>query len=292
MTPTTSSVCCAGGLTSRGLCENNRMKLNIVPARVGLTWVKLGIKTFFQQPLALSGLFFMFMAMLSVATLVPFLGAALALALLPAATLGLMAATQEATKGKFPMPTILISAFRAGRQQLRAMGVLGALYAVGFLLLMGVSTLIDGGDFAKLYLLGGKMTEEMVLQSDFQAAMWVTLLLYMPLSLLFWHAPALVHWHGVPPVKSLFFSLLACTRNWRAMTLYGLAWMGVFSGSVVVVTLVAVLLGNPTFAALAMFPVALLIMAMFFTSLYFTFRDTFEIPSQPDVDTELAHDIS
>ena len=292
MTPTTSSVCCAGGLTSRGLCENNRMKLNIVPARVGLTWVKLGIKTFFQQPLALSGLFFMFMAMLSVATLVPFLGAALALALLPAATLGLMAATQEATKGKFPMPTILISAFRAGRQQLRAMGVLGALYAVGFLLLMGVSTLVDGGDFAKLYLLGGKMTEEMVLQSDFQAAMWVTLLLYMPLSLLFWHAPALVHWHGVPPVKSLFFSLLACTRNWRAMTLYGLAWMGVFSGSVVVVTLVAVLLGNPTFAALAMFPVALLIMAMFFTSLYFTFRDTFEIPSQPDVDTELAPDIS
>lgn len=268
------------------------MKLNIVPARVGLTWVKLGIKTFFQQPLALSGLFFMFMAMLSVATLVPFLGAALALALLPAATLGLMAATQEATKGKFPMPTILISAFRAGRQQLRAMGVLGALYAVGFLLLMGVSTLVDGGDFAKLYLLGGKMTEEMVLQSDFQAAMWVTLLLYMPLSLLFWHAPALVHWHGVPPVKSLFFSLLACTRNWRAMTLYGLAWMGVFSGSVVVVTLVAVLLGNPTFAALAMFPVALLIMAMFFTSLYFTFRDTFEIPPQPDVDTELAPDIS
>ena len=292
MTPTTSSVCCAGGLTSRGLCENNRMKLNIVPARVGLTWVKLGIKTFFQQPLALSGLFFMFMAMLSVATLVPFLGAALALALLPAATLGLMAATQEATKGKFPMPTILISAFRAGRQQLRAMGVLGALYAVGFLLLMGVSTLVDGGDFAKLYLLGGKMTEEMVMQSDFQAAMWVTLLLYMPLSLLFWHAPALVHWHGVPPVKSLFFSLLACTRNWRAMTLYGLAWMGVFSGSVVVVTLVAVLLGNPTFAALAMFPVALLIMAMFFTSLYFTFRDTFEIPPQPDVDTELAPDIS
>lgn len=289
---TTLSVCCANGSNAPGLCENNDMKLNIVPARVGLTWVKLGIKTFFQQPLALSGLFFMFMAMLSIATLVPFLGAALALALLPAATLGLMAATQEATKGKFPMPTILISAFRAGRQQLRAMAVLGALYAVGFLLLMGVSTLVDGGDFAKLYLLGGKMTEEMVLQSDFQAAMWVTLLLYMPLSLLFWHAPALVHWHGVPPVKSLFFSLLACTRNWRAMTIYGLAWMGVFSGSVVVVTLVAVLLGNPTFAALAMFPVALLIMAMFFTSLYFTFRDSFEIPLQPDVDTELAPDIS
>jgi hypothetical protein len=28
------------------------------------------------------------------------------------------------------------------------------------------------------------------------------MVLYLPLSLLFWHAPGLVHWHGVPPVKA------------------------------------------------------------------------------------------
>lgn len=255
------------------------MKLNIVPARDGATWAMRGITTFFKQPLALSGLFFMFMALLSIATLVPFIGAALALALLPAATLGLMAATQEASRGKFPMPAILISAFRAGRQQLRAMAVLGALYAVSFGVLMGISALIDGGQFAGLYLFGGHLSEELVMQGDFQAAMWVTLLLYAPLSLLFWHAPALVHWHGVPPVKSLFFSLLACTRNWRAMAVYALVWMGVFIGAIVVITLAAVLLGNPGFATVAMFPVALLVMAMFFTSLYFTFQGSFEMPA-------------
>ena len=251
------------------------MKLNIVPARTGLLWVKLGIKTFFSQPLAMSGLFFMFMAVLSLATLLPFIGAALALALLPAATLGLMAATQEASKGKFPMPSILISAFRAGQQRKQAMMVLGALYAVGFLIMMGISALIDGGQFAKLYLVGGKITEEMVLRGDFQAAMWVTLALYMPLSLLFWHAPALVHWHGVSPVKSLFFSFMACYKNKAALTLFGLAWMGVFIGAAIVVSIVAAALGNPSIAALAMFPVALVIVAMFFTSIYFTFRDSF-----------------
>ncbi|MFC6283414.1 MULTISPECIES: BPSS1780 family membrane protein [Polaromonas] len=251
------------------------MKLNIVPARTGITWVKLGCKTFFQQPLAMSGLFFMFMALLSIATLVPFIGAALALALLPAATLGLMAATQEATKGKFPMPSILISAFRAGKQRVRAMMVLGALYAAGFLALMAVSTLVDGGQFARLYLVGGKITEDMVLQGNFQGAMWVTMALYLPLSLLFWHAPALVHWHGVTPVKSLFFSFMACYKNWAALAVYGLVWAGVFVMAMVLVTLVAALLGNPTFAALAIFPVALLMMAMFFTSIYFTFRDSF-----------------
>ena len=257
------------------------MKLNIVPARTGLTWVKLGIKTFLQQPLAMSGLFFMFMALLSIATLVPFVGAALALGLLPAATLGLMAATQEATKGKFPMPSILISAFRAGQQRKQAMLVLGALYAAGFLALMAVSALFDGGQFAKLYLVGGKITEELVRQSDFQMAMWAALVLYLPLSLLFWHAPALVHWHGITPVKSLFFSFMACYKNIGALTVFGLAWTGVFMLAALMVSLTASLLGNPTLAAMAIFPVALVVVAMFFTSIYFTFRDSF-VATPPD----------
>lgn len=251
------------------------MKLNIVPASTGITWVKLGIKTFAQQPLAMSGLFFMFMALLSIATLIPYLGSALALALLPAATLGLMAATQEAARGKFPMPSILVSAFRAGSQRKRAMVVLGVLYAIGFLLLMGISAWVDGGQFAKLYLVGGKITEELVMQPNFQLAMWVTLALYLPLSLLFWHAPALVHWHGIAPAKSLFFSLMACYKNWAALTVFGLAWVGIFFVAMLAVTIVASMVGNPAFAALAVFPLALVMMAMFFTSLYFTFRDSF-----------------
>jgi hypothetical protein len=232
------------------------MKLNIVPARAGVQWVKLGIQTFFRQPLALSGLFFMFMAILSVTTLLPYVGSALALALLPAATLGLMAATQEAAKGKFPMPSILISAFRAGQQRLRA-------------------ALLDGGKFAMLYLVGGQITREQLAAEDFQRAMWVALALYLPLSLLFWHAPALVHWHGVPPTKSLFFSMVACLRNFKAFVLYGLMWLGVFVLGSLIITLFAALIGSPQAVGLAMVPAALLMAAMFFSSIYFSFRDSF-----------------
>ena len=259
------------------------MKLHIVPPRTGITWVKLGFKIFLQQPLAMSGLFFMFMALLSIASLLPFIGAAVALALLPAATLGLMAATQEATKGKFPMPSILISAFRAGKQRLKDMLILGALYAAGFLAIMAVVSLIDGGQFAKLYLVGGKITEELVLQTNFQVAMWVTLALYLPLSLMFWHAPALVHWHGMSPVKSLFFSFMACYKNLGAFTVYGFTWMGIFMLSVLAITVLAALLGSPAFAGVAMFPIALDMFAMFFTSIYFTFRDSFEQASNDEL---------
>jgi hypothetical protein len=252
------------------------MKLNIVPARTGIQWVKQGIKTFFKQPLALAGLFFMFMAAMSVLSMLPLVGNALALGLLPAATLGLMAATQEAAKGKFPMPSVLISAFRAGQTQMRAMLVLGVLYALGFLLVMGVSALVDGGDFARMYLLGTSLSREAVMAPDFQNALWVSMALYLPLSLLFWHAPALVHWHTLPPLKSLFFSAVACLRNFGAFLVFGLTWSAVFAVTGLVVTLVATAVGGPAAAGAAMFPAAMLLAAMFFTSLYFTYQSSFE----------------
>lgn len=252
------------------------MKLKIVPASAGMTWVRLGIKTFFAQPLALSGLFFLFMAAISLVSLVPFVGPALALALLPAATLGLMAATHEAARGKFPMPAILVVAFRAGRDQMRAMWILGVLYALGFLVVMGLSALVDGGEFARLYLVGGSVTREIATRPDFQSAMLVVIGLYAPLSLLFWHAPALVHWNRVPVLKSLFFSIVACFRNFLAFTVYGLVWGAVFIGAGLVVSLLGAMLGGPALASLLVVPTALLMAAMFFTSVYFTYLDSFE----------------
>ena len=256
------------------------MKLNIVPARTGLLWVKLGMQTFFKQPLALAGLFFMFMAVMTLASLVPYLGFALAMMLLPAATLGLMSATQEATQGRFPMPIVLLAAFRSNKQKTRAMLVLGALYALGFLTAMGASALVDGGDFARVYLGGATPTREMLQASEFQAAMWVFIGLHLPLSLMFWHAPALVHWHDLPPIKSLFFSIVACLRTFWAFAIFGLMWLAVLVLVVIGVTMVGALLGNPGLAGDLLFPVLLLMASMFFTSLFFTFRDSFEPPSE------------
>ena len=113
------------------------MKLHLVPARTGLAWIKLGMRTFLRQPLALAGLFFIFMAAMTVVSKLPLIGVPLAMVLLPGTTLGLMAATREAAAGKFPMPLMLLTGFRAGPQALRSMLILGALYALGFLVALG-----------------------------------------------------------------------------------------------------------------------------------------------------------
>ena len=249
------------------------MKLNIVTPRTGFVWVREGIRTFWKQPLAMSGLFFLFMAWVSVASMIPLVGNVLALVLLPAMTLGLMAATAVAEQGKFPMPGILLVAFRSGKAGVKDMLVLGGLYAFGFIAVMGISTLIDGGLFAGVYLMGAPITADKVNNPAFQNAMWLAMALYLPLSMMFWHAPALLHWHGVPPVKSLFFSLVACWRNLAAFMVYTLAWMGVFLSSGMVILFVVSLVGEQSLAETVMTPIALLMAAMFFTSVYFSVRD-------------------
>ena len=237
------------------------MKLNIVPARTGIKWVKLGIQTFSKQPLALAGLFFMYMTAVIVVAMVPVVGVLIGGMLVPAATLGLMAATEEATKGRFPMPSVLISAFRAGRQQVRAMLLLGVIYTVGSLAVTSLASLLTGG---------GPPAE-----GEFDTTTLLALALHTPLFLMFWHAPALVHWHGVSPVKSLFFSVVACLRNIGAYLIYGMAWLAVFLGIGSAFGLVGALLGGAAMARAVMMPLALLMAAMFSTSIYFTFRDSF-----------------
>ena len=266
------------------------MKLHIVPARTGIDWVKSGIRVFWRQPLAMAALFFMTMAAMSIASLVPLIGPALALALLPAATLVMMVAAAEALEGRFPTPAVMLKALRTGRDRMRALAVLGALYAAGFLAVMALSALFDGGQFAMVYMGGEPMTREIAEDPRFQTAMWVSLVLYLPLSLLFWHAPGLVHWHGVPPVKSLFFSIVACVRNMGAFTLFGLGWLGVFLLGGVLISLVASLFAAlgllgagaaPGLVGSLMVGMALVMAGMFFSSVVFTFRDCFEPPENP-----------
>jgi hypothetical protein len=256
------------------------MKLNILPARAGAPWVKQGASTSFRQPLALGALYILFLIALSLVAQIPAVGLVIALALIPAFTVGLMAAAREADGCKIPLPAILFIAFRQGAARARAMIALGLLYAAAVMAVMGISALIDGGRFLSIAtgsadIASPDQVRALVGNPRFSLAMWAAIVLYTPVSLAFWHAPALTHWHGVPPVKSLFFSCVAVLKNTRPFLLYGLAWLGLtLAASAALMTLTA-LMANLTVLIVGLPPVALLLGALFFTSLWFTFRDSF-----------------
>ena len=253
------------------------MKLNIVPASTGIQWVKLGFRTFLKQPLALVALAFMYSAFAVTLLLVPLAGPFLASALAPIVMLGRMAATRGAESSGFPMPTVLFTAFHANRERVRAMLVLGAIYAACTL---GIAL------FSEMVVpvpVEGKSTAEIVQSDEFGFSVILTALLYLPVSLAFWHAPALVHWHGVPPVKSLFFSFVACLRNARAFLVYALAWAGIIVAIVIASAIAAAV--SPWLSGVVFGAASTIATIAFYISIYFTFRDSFLEEEDPPGDT-------
>ena len=255
------------------------MRLKHVPTATGLEWVKQGIRTFARQPLAISGLFFMFMAGLSLMSIVPFLGSIVAIVITPAATLGLMAASRDATHGKFPMPSTLVTAFRQGAERTRAMLILGGLYGASLLSLVAIAMVL-GPDVPDSAAESG-LTPELISALLGSPGLWLSMALYLPVLMMFWHAPALVHWHSVSPVKSLFFSLMACWNNKGAMALYLLAWFGLMLMGAFLIAMISSLVGGATMGFMV-YPMVLMFASVFYASLFFTFKDSFDFDTDFD----------
>lgn len=266
------------------------MKLQILRPSTGVKWVREGLATFRRQPMAFVSLFMLFTVAVLLLSQLPVIGGLLAVMLGPAMTLAVMAATEQAAGAPAgagreptavrPSGTLLVTALRTVRSSARPLAVLGLLYAVVVLALGALAMLITGDPFASAFDAEGKPRTEVIGSAGFQFAVLLRMLFYAPAALAFWHAPALVHWHNVSPVKSLFFSSVTCLRNIGAMTVYGLAWAAVVLLATlvmsIVATLVAALSGAMTIGAALMLGGSLVLSAAFLASTWFTFRDSFK----------------
>jgi len=274
------------------------MKLRIVPARTGLQWVRQGIGTCSRQPLALCGLLPLLLLVIVLTGLLPeaaglpqWVSSSVPSLLYPAFSLTVMVAAAEVWQGRKLRLSLLWVAFHDSRCA-RAMLTLGALYCAGEALVFAASALLDGGQFARLYLgLGKEANAEMGAEEmlalfsdnpDLLRAAALALCGYLLLGLLFWHAPALAYWHRVTPLKALFFSTVACVRNAGAFLVYGLVWAGLGSVCTAVPALFVALLAPASDTALIIVLGALVLLlplwCAFQVSVVFSFRDCFAAP--------------
>lgn len=272
------------------LAYHTDMKLHIVPASTGLQWVKLGMQTFWRQPMALTALLFLSMAAVSLIGMLPVIGPYIALVLMPSVFLIMMLGAAEASQDRIPRPSLVIAPFRGDNPRTKALAILGVFYAVGIMLIVALTSLFDDGSLARLSLsnepITPEMAEELVQQPGFHIALWGGFFLYNLLAMLMWHAPALVQWHGVSPVKAVFFSVVACVRNFRAFFIYAIGWLGLAIGAGLALSLITVVLSLLLGSAVALAANILTVMlgmalvTMFLTSAVFTFRDCFSPPDE------------
>ncbi len=271
------------------MTERRPLKLAHVPASRGVQWVALGWRAFASKPFAFSALFAVFIVVASLAALLGIAGNLLVLAAVPLLTLGFMIGTRAAEAGRVPSPADFIEPLRGPAK--RAVLLLGALYAVAALLVLALAGAVDGGAWEALQVevAGGNPDADKLralLADPRLAGGMVTLMtLFSVLSLPFWHAPALAHWAGQGVAQSLFSSVLAIWHNRGAFAAYFALWTALVLGFGLVAGAASALLGLRALLPLLALPAGLLFSTVFYASLYFTYRDSFERSASVSADS-------
>ena len=248
------------------------MQARIVPGPQGARWLADGWRLFRVAPLGWLALIFAYWLIMTLVSVVPIIGVAVASVLVPAFSVGFMAAARAAAR-RGPLELALL--FDGFRHHLRSQIVLGVVYFAGLGLVLAATALADGGALAG-WMLAARRPPDEVLQSDeFFAALTCAAALYAPVLMMFWFAPPLAAWHAVGPVKALFFSFFACLMNWRAFLAYGAATALVALVLPLATLSVLMLLSLKVAAMSLVFPVLIVLLPTLFASFYASYRDVF-----------------
>ncbi len=288
-----------------------------LPAQDGWLWVLHGFSLFRLYPAFWLLLLLFYWTMLLLAGSVPVAGLIALILTVPGLAAGYMAACQAAQQKTPPLPSHL---FLPLRHNLRQQLILGVIYLACMLVLMLISQVIGGEVLLRLAppaemaagapggLPGGvpaevtsgippatpegippatpqaspkKLPPGMVF--ELRSGGLVALLLYTPVMLAFWFAPALCYWHGMGAGKAIFFSFFAAWRNAGAFLVYGMGWIvfmlivpmaaGAVLGAVLPRTPQSVLL-----VAALLVPYLLIVVCAVILSFYSSFTAVFGVP--------------
>lgn len=271
--------------------------MNIVPAIHGWRWVRGGFALFRKNPALWLAMIFAYWLIMAVANLVvsvvpvigPWLGLAVTSALIPAFSVSFMVFSREIAGNRPVGMPLLFSGFR---QNLPALLVLGALYLLATLAVLGSSALADGGLLARWMLFGEKPSQEALAGGNLLQAITLASLVYSPVLMAYWFAPTLAAWRGLGAAQSLFYSFFATLRNWRAFFIYGLG-LGIIGGVAPTVVLIIAMAIRPSSALMSgiliysVVPAVLMLVPTLFASFFSSYDDIF---SESEAGPEAAGD--
>jgi hypothetical protein len=247
--------------------------MTIVPARRGWQWLVRGLLLFRMNPAMWTLLVFPYWMLIALINQIPLIGPLIATLFLPAFSVSFMDMCRELEQGSRILPTVLFSGFRT---RLPTLVILGGLYLAAIMLVLGISTVADGGALANWVISGAAPDPAAVRSGGLSGAMIVAAVAGTPVVMAFWFAPVLAAWQGMGAAKALFFSFFAGWRNWRAFLVYGIM-LAVLSLvlSTIVIAAATMLRGRPDVLTFTMVVAILVTMPTLFGSFYAAYRDIF-----------------
>ncbi|GAA5164730.1 BPSS1780 family membrane protein [Viridibacterium curvum] len=197
------------------------MQAKKLPAVAGWRWLQGGLALWRRFPVPLSMAALLSMLLTSLPGAIPWLGPLLVCLMAPCMDVVLLHVCRQLATGRQPM----LPAVRASLQRnLRGLLVLGL---VMFLVLMAARGLRDllAGPGIEAFMEAAARGEAKQVPGNVLSGVLVYWVCMMLMTAVMWVAPALTAFADVPPVKALFFAIVACWRNKAALLMYGFALM-------------------------------------------------------------------
>lgn len=246
-----------------------------LPTAHGWRWIAEGFRLFRRNPALLTLLALNYWLSFFLVFLIPFVGPFAANVVLQTLSVTVMNGCRAVDEGRSVGLDVVWSGFK---RNLPVLLKLGVLYLACELAIAAVLVGIYGSTpFESMNPAGKPDVEPAPEAKDVTSFVYSALILTLPLILSFWFAPLLVAWKDLGAFKSLFFSVVAVARNWRAFLVYGAAAMLL---TAVAPGLLRALFGfsdSLLMLASAAVTIVLVFVAMptLFASVYVSFRDVF-----------------
>ena len=244
------------------------MQARRLPAARGIFWVTAGFSLYRRAPALLVMLTMFYLIVALGSSLLAPVGPALLSLALPALTVLVANGCRliDRPQGSPLDHAALLHTLVSERGPLLR---LGGLQLGATLLVLGIDWLLDSSG-------GSSVTvDDEALAPEHLARL---LVIVSPMLMAFWFAPLLTAWDRVPPAKSLFFSLVASLRNWRAFLAYGaaVALVGVIVPGLVLLTAAAISPGAfELMSATMRLALLLVLVPVLMASVYLSYRDVF-----------------
>lgn len=249
------------------------MQARTLPAQRGWVWIVDGFALWRRNPALVTFLVFGSSLALLLVAAVPFIGQVIMFLVMPALSLGIFNGCKAVAERRKAGPEILVSGFR---QNLQEQVKIGGIYFIGSLIVLGLSTLFDAEVNSKLFkaILGKTDWSETLEDPAFLAALLVSTLGSTPLMMAYWFAPLLAGWGRIPATKALFFSFVACLRNWRAFLAFGLGLLGVALAAGILISILELV--SPLLSLLPALAFPVVFIPVVFASFYANALDVFD----------------
>lgn len=261
------------------------MQAVVLPARAGYLWAKQGWLLFRSQPMAFFSWAMFISLLLMMASITPPIGPIFFVILMPAVTFMTMAACRQASAGQ---KMLLNMWFQPLKQKglFKKLLAMGAVYVLVCFILGLIAFLPFVAELSQSVQTATTSNDLLPLLEAIRTPMIIFAVLYVLMASIFWYAPALMGFHEVTLVQSLFFSGVACWRNKWAFAVYGLVWICVFIGIDLVMDVLTLVGLSESAAATVQVPINIAAGSVLYCSFYPNYVSVFESKSEPNPESE------